>query len=337
MLSAPAYAPYADPEEYIVEWTDKIWQSYGMGLIRDHYHRDITLHGAYGRSGDRESIIAGCFVKKAAFPGRAFTAEDVIWEERTDRSWVSSHRIINSGVQSGFWQYGPPSNRLSTSRNIALCLVRDAFIVEEWVVRDEWAVVEQNGLDIAGIARELALRPNATILGTLTEDGLFGPPPADPLTHGDSGARPDNQPEECRLVLELIDRAWNQRLLNVVPSFVHRSHVCHTSRYRSYCRATGYQESIAELIATFPDARFDVRDVAANKDPFHGTRVSVMWNMRGTYAGAPTYGPLTGSPVDILGISHFSFRDGKIYNEFRVFDELSVLAQIEGARLRTAP
>ncbi len=334
MLSAQAYAPYADPEEYIVEWTDKIWQSYGMGLIRDHYHPDISLHSAYGHSGSRESIIEGCFVKKTAFPGRAFTAEDVIWEERTDGSWVSSHRIINSGVQSGFWQYGPPSNRLSTSRNIALCLVRDAFIVEEWVVRDEWAVVEQNGLDVAGIARDLALRPNALILGTLSEDGLFGPPPVDPLTRGDSGARPDNQPDECRLVLELIDQAWNQRLLNLVPSVLHRSHVCHTSRYRSYCRAAGYQQSIGELIATFPDARFDVRDVAANSDPFHGTRVSVMWNMRGTYAGAPTYGSLTGSPVDILGISHFSFRDGKIYNEFRVFDELSVLAQIEGARLR---
>ncbi len=336
MLSAEAYAPYADPEEYIVEWTDKIWQSYGMGLIRDHYHPDIALHGAYGHSGSREAIIEGCFVKKTAFPGRAFTAEDVIWEERTENSWVSSHRIINSGVQSGFWQYGPPSNRLSTSRNIALCLVRDAFIVEEWVVRDEWAVVEQNGLDVPAIARELAARPNPNILGTLSEEGIFGPPPADPLTKGDSGERPDNQPDECRMVLELIDLAWNQRLFNVIPTFLHRSHVCHTSRYRSYCRVAGYQQSVGELIATFPDARFDVRDVAANTDPFHGTRVSVMWNMRGTYAGAPTYGPLTYSPVDILGVSHFVLRDGKVYNEFRVFDELAVLTQIEGARLQEA-
>ena len=29
MLSAQAYAPYADPEQYIVEWTDKIWQTAG--------------------------------------------------------------------------------------------------------------------------------------------------------------------------------------------------------------------------------------------------------------------------------------------------------------------
>jgi predicted ester cyclase len=332
MLSATAYSPYADPEEYIVEWTDKIWQSYGMGLIRDHYHPDIKLHGAYGHSGSRESVIEGCFVKKTAFPERAFTAEDVVWEERTDNSWVSSHRIINAGVQSGFWQYGPPSNRLSTSRNIALCLVRDAWIVEEWVVRDEWAVVEQNGLDVDAIARELALRPNATILGSRAEEGLFGPPPPDPLTEGDSGPRPDNQPNECRMVLDFIETAWNQRLLNVAPDFLHRSHVCYTSRYRAYCRAAGYQQALGELIATFPDARFDVRDVAANTDPFHGTRVSVMWNMRGTYAGAPTYGPLTYSPVAVLGISHFVFRDGRIHNEFRVYDELAVLTQIESAR-----
>ncbi len=332
MLSDQAYAPYADPEEYIVEWTDKIWQSYGMGLIRDHYHPDIKLHGAYGHSGGRESIIEGCFVKKTAFPGRAFTAEDVIWEERTDSSWVSSHRIVNSGIQTGYWQYGPPSHRRSTSRNIALCLVRDAFIVEEWVVRDEWAVVEQNGLDVNAIARELAAHPNATILGSGVEEGIFGPPPENPLVAGDSGPRPDSHPTQCRMVLELIELAWNQRLLNLAPTFLHRSHVCHTSRYRSYCRPEGYQQSLGELIASLPDARFDVRDVAANTDPFHGTRVSVMWNMRGTYAGAPTYGPLTHSPVDVLGISHFVLRDDKIYNEFRVFDELAVLTQIERAR-----
>lgn len=332
MLSSTAYAPYADPEQYIVEWTDKIWQSYGMGLIRDHYHPDIKLHGSYGHSGSRESIIEGCFVKKTAFPGRAFTAEDVIWEERTENSWVSSHRAINSGVQTGFWQYGPPSNRTSASRNIALCLVRDAFIVEEWVTRDEWAVVEQNGLDVSAIARELATHPNATILGRASGDGLFGPPPADPLTEGDSGPRPDNLPTECGAVLELIELAWNQRLLNEATRLLHRSHVCYTSRYRSYCRAAGYQQALAEMIASFPDARFDVRDIAANQDPFHGTRVSVMWNMRGTYAGAPTYGPLTYSPVDILGISHFVFRDGMIHNEYRVFDELAVLTQIEAAR-----
>lgn len=334
MLSAEAYAPYADPEEYIVEWTDKIWQSYGMGLIRDHYHPDITLHGAYGHSANRESIIEGCFVKKTAFPQRAFTAEDVVWEERSGNSWVSSHRIINSGVQSGFWQYGPPANRLSTSRNIALCLVRDAFIVEEWVVRDEWAVVEQSGLDVNAIAAELAARPNATILGTVDGHGLFGAPPDNPLVEGDSGARPDNHPDECRMVLEFIDQAWNQRLLNIVPKYLHRSHVCFTSRYRSYCRAEGYQQSIGELIATFPDAVFEVRDVAANTDDFHGTRVSVMWRMRGTYAGAPSYGPLTLSPVDVLGISHFVMRDGRIHNEYRVFDELAVLTQIQTARLK---
>lgn len=332
MLTPQAYAPYANPEEYIVECTDRIWESYGMGLIREHYHPDISLHGAYGHSRSRESIIEGCFVKKTAFPQRAFTAEDVVWEERLDNSWVSSHRIINAGVQSGFWQYGPPTFRLSTSRNIALCLVRDAWVVEEWVVRDEWAVVEQNGLDVAAVARELATRPNATILGEQVEGGLFGPPPADPLAAGDSGPRPDNLPSECRMVLEFIEQAWNQRLLNVAPDYLHRSHVCFTSRFRTYCRAAGYQQSLGELIATFPDAHFEVRDVAANADDFHGTRVSVMWRMRGTYSGAPTYGALTHTPVDVLGISHFVMRDGRIHNEYRVFDELAVLTQIESAR-----
>ena len=305
MLSAQAYAPYADPEQYIVEWTDKIWQSYGMGLIRDHYHPDIALHGAYGHSGDRESIIEGCFVKKTAFPGRAFTAEDVVWEERTENSWVSSHRIINSGVQTGFWQYGPPSNRLSTSReHRALPRPRRLRSSRSGSSATSGPSSSRTASTSPASPVTSPTRPNATILGTLSEDGIFGPPPADPLTEGDSGPRPDNQPDECRLVLELIDvglePAPPQRRSDASCT---AATSCYTSRYRSYCRAEGYQQSLGELIATFPDAHFDVRDVAANTDPFHGTRVSVMWNMRGTYAGAPTYGPLTYSPVDVLGIS----------------------------------
>lgn len=333
MLSPQAYAPYASPEEYIVEWTDKIWQSYGMGLIRDHYDPHVVLHGAYGHNRSRESIIEASFIKKTAFPGRPFTAEDVIWEERDENSWISSHRTINSGVQSGFWQYGPPSNRVSVSRNIALCLVRDAFVVEEWAVRDEWAVVEQNGLDVQTVAQDLAHNANATILGNTDGGGLFGPAPRNPLAVGDSGPRPDNQRAECGMILELIDQVWNQRLLNLAPQFLHRSHVCNTSRHRTYCRTEGYQQSLGELIAAFPDAHFDVRDVAANAEPFHGTRISVMWNMKGTYAGAPSYGALTNSPVDVLGLSHFVFRDGRIVQEFRVFDELAALSQIEAARI----
>ncbi len=86
------------------------------------------------------------------------------------------------------------------------------------------------------------------------------------------------------------------------------------------------------MIAPFPDATVEVRDIAVNSAEEQGTRIGVLWRMAGTYDGAPIYGPLTHSPIEILGSSQFLLRKGKIIHEWRVFDEIAVLVQIAKAR-----
>ncbi len=64
-----------------------------------------------------------------------------------------------------------------------------------------------------------------------------------------------------------------------------------------------------------------------------GLRVAVIWLLRGTYCGVPTYGPITRTPVHVLGASHFELgEDGRVLREFRVVDELAILTQIVAAR-----
>ena len=46
----------------------------------------------------------------------------------------------------------------------------------------------------------------------------------------------------------------------------------------------------------------------------------------------PTYGPVTRTPVNVLGASHFEMRDGKVLREWRIFDEIAILAQIHAGR-----
>lgn len=352
-LQPAAYAPYADPEDYIMSWTDRIWAPRGMGQIREHYQPDIAVHGAYGTIVGCEPIITACVQKNAAYPRRLFTGEDVIWEARDANSFLSSHRIINCGRQEGHWQYGPPTFAYSTSRNVAVTLVRDAMVAEEWVVRDEWAVVEQSGHDVQRVAREIAGHPHAGLLGQdvdriareianrpLTDPDestgrLLGNPPADPLVAGVSGRRPERSGAgagEDQRVLAMIDEVWNQHLGQLVEDYFSRDIVIETTRHRTFARESGYKDELDHLFGAFPDARVDVYDVAFNDDPFFGRRVAVTWVLSGTYSGNPLYGPLTNAPVEILGVSHFQFRGDQIYREWRVYDELAVLAQINRAR-----
>ena len=324
-LSPTAYAPFESPESYIVGWTDLIWDDFGLGRLGDHYAADMVVHGAYGPIRGMETVLQGSLVKKAAFPNRVGTAEDVVWEPRGEDAFISHHRVFHSGKQEGVWSYGPPGVAESESRNMAVCLVRDALVVEEWVVRDEHRVVRTLGLDPEAVARTVAF--------TDEPGGLFDrAAPADVLAHGESGPRPSGHRAEATLVTELIAQVWDQRHLELVGDFVHPHVFLETTRGRILTRHRNYQIDLLQMLAPFPDARIESRDVAVVTDPERGTRASVLWRLTGTYCGAPLYGPLTGSPIEVLGVSHFLIRDGRVVHEWRVFDEIAVLAQVARAR-----
>lgn len=329
-LSPAAYAPYPNPETYILDWTDRIWAENGMGLIREMYAPDLVVHGAYGDIVGVEAVVQGSIMTRTAYPTKSGAPEDVVWEARGSDAFVSYHRALHVGSHEGPSRYGPASHASSVSRGIAICLVRDAVVVEEWVVRDEYAVASQLGFEPEAIARRLAADDHGTLGGPV--DDQLGPPPASPLLAGDSGPRPQQGRAEAELVLQLFDRVVNQRMFQEIPDFVHKDVVVRGARARTAVRADGYLRELLQLLGAFPDAAVEVRDVAVNSSDFHGTRVAVLWRLRGTYSGAPVYGRPTGSPVDVLGSSMFLLRDGRIYREWRVHDDIAVLAQLARAR-----
>ncbi|AHK29120.1 hypothetical protein OPAG_02177 [Rhodococcus opacus PD630] len=324
-LTADTYAPFDTPEDYILGWTDLIWDDFGLGRLREHYAKDVVVHGAYRPIRGVNDVIAGSLVKKSAFPTRIGTAEDVICEPRGDRAFISHHRVFHSGPQAGLGVYGPATLNNSESRNMAICLVRDGLVVEEWVVRDEYRVVTTLGLDPEAVARQVAFTDEAA--------GLFGTAaPADAVFSGESGPRPDTHRGEAEFIREFVADVWNNRRLERVPEFTQRDLFLETTRARIRTRPVNYQIDLTQMLAPFPDAVIETRDIAVSTAPEQGTRIGALWRLTGTYSGAPLYGPLTHSPVEIMGSSQFLLRGGRIIREWRVYDEIAVMAQIAKAR-----
>ena len=192
-------------------------------------------------------------------------------------------------------------------------------------MRDELADCLQLGLDPAEAARGLTFQGYS---GSMLEE-----PPKDVLVSGVSGARPDEYRPECEMVLEFIDDVWTRRRLHRVDDFMVRDLFLHTIGDRTVIRPERYQSDLLAMVAPFPDARFSVRDIQTNHSPrYAGLRVAVLWTMHGTYRGAPVFGPLTGRPVTVLGVSQFLIQEGRIVKEVRVYDEISLRAQIDAAR-----
>jgi len=57
-------------------------------------------------------------------------------------------------------------------------------------------------------------------------------------------------------------------------------------------------------------------------------RTAIRWTLQGTHLGPGVYGNPSGKRISILGMSHYLVRDGKIAQEWTVFDEFALLKQI---------
>lgn len=313
-LDPLAYKPYADPDDFIREVTDLIWVDRAIGYIRENYEPDSVVHGSYGTSVGRDEVIQGSLMRIAATPDRVGQAEDVVWEARGDDAFLSSHLVFSADPATDF-----------VSRTVANCLYRQGRMVEEWVVRDSLAIAQQLGQDPDEVAR------HATFIGYA--GSMTQPPPPDVLAVGDSGARPDEFRSEVELVLELIEQVWNGRNLHLVEQFFVRDLVLHTIGYRTILRPEGYRRALLRLIRPFPAGQFAVRDVVTNHAArYAGLRIAVTWVYKSHYNGTPDFGPLTDSPVEILGVSQFLVQEGRIVREVRIYDEIAVRTQIAARR-----
>jgi steroid delta-isomerase-like uncharacterized protein len=74
--------------------------------------------------------------------------------------------------------------------------------------------------------------------------------------------------------------------------------------------------------AALPDMRVKVNQMVAERD-----LVSVFWTATGTNTHAGMGFPATGKRITINGMTLFRLRDGKIVEEWSVFDMLSAMRQ----------
>jgi predicted ester cyclase len=334
-LLPAAYAPYRNPRDFILSWTDVIWIERALGRLSEHYAPDVKVHTAYGETYDFDHVILNSVQKMSAFPnGGGGSGEDVIWEERGSMGFISSHRVLKTGTNSGYWIYGAPTGRNWISRTIAHCVVQDGKVVEEWLVRDEFAVLEALGLDPEKIAAGLAAASPVTggSVAVSNDAGAFAGSYPRPAIEGVSGRRPERHEAECALIEGYYEEVWNGRRFDRAEAYCDGRIVSHGVRFKRAQGLYPYVQEVIDLLAVFPDGKIELRDLVVCESEELGTRIAAIWVLHGTYSGVPLYGPSTGTPVKVLGATHFEVVGGKILREWRLYDEIAVLTQIVSAR-----
>ncbi|MDX1417545.1 MAG: ester cyclase [Candidatus Promineifilaceae bacterium] len=321
---------YVDIVDYIIRCTHKIWEEGGIGLIYSHYAHNVFIETSDGVTYGRDAVIAASIRVMNAFPNIRLLGDDVIWSGNDQEGFQSSHRIYWTGNNTGYSVYGPPTGRSITRYGIAHCLVKENRIVEEWIARDEMALILQLGFNPHDLARRMVEieteRQDNSSLGPVSQgevSRLRGqePPPAvpEPTVEGF---------DVDYFVRRAFHEIWNWRLLNKIAAYYTPRHWAYVPPNRYLYGPGEYKAHLLSLLAAFSDLALQVDHVCWIRDKDGRYRVAVRWTMQGTHDGPGWYGPPTGKRIRVLGITHLHIENQLITREWMIFDQFALLKQL---------
>ncbi|GAA3967594.1 ester cyclase [Actinomadura viridis] len=316
---------YTDIVDYIVRITHRIWEDQDVGYIYDTYSPGCRLYDDSGFRYGVEQLVDGTIQSINAFPDCRHYADDVIWAGDDEQGFVTSHRAINIGHHTGPWRWGPPTGRRLETWVIANCVVRENEIYEEWVLYNTAAKLTQLGIDVVEAARIYGNEGGVAPLGerNITEvERLAG------------GRRPKPYPAPGtgfdleHTVRALFHDTYNRRDLSAIDRAYAPNVRWHGTTNRSGYGRADVRGMARGLLATFPDLGMQVDEVYWMGNENDGFSASVRWTAVGTHRGHGMYGRPTGRRVHLWGISQLYFSGGRIIEEWTLFNEFDVLAQL---------
>lgn len=319
---------YVDVVDWVIRSTDRIWEDQDIGYIYDCYAPDCRVYKDGGLEIGVEPVVESTVARINAFPDARHYADDVIWAGSEDEGFATSHRAINVGYHTGPWGYGPASGRKINTWVIANCVAREEVYFEEWLLGNLSARLLQCGVDLVQAARQLGNDKAFTPIGDrqMTEaERLVGgrPPRPHPAPDHSDGFDVEGF---CRA---LWHDAYNRRDLSVFDRTYERGVRWHGPTNREGYGIGMVRQMARELLATFPDLGVQVDEVYWMGNEAEGFSVSVRWSGLGTHRGTGgIYGQPTGRRVFVWGLSQLYVREGRVHEDWMLFNELDVLAQL---------
>ncbi len=325
---------YTDIVDYIIRCTHKIWDERDVGLIYSHYTHDCVVYAAGGTIYSREEIVQDTIRRLFMLPERRGMATQVIWNGNDEDGFYTSHLVTGSGRHTQPGIYGKPTGRSFVARTVADCMVYRNRIFREWLVVDSMAQVKQIGLDPQAYATNLS--KNYFDKGLLAVDigepgrltGQYPPTSTPNLSIANNDAERD--------VLQWLHEIHNRRMFGRIKTEYAPTVQYHGPLMKElYGHASVIHQTVG-LYAAIPDGYFMPQHICSQPSDEGGIKVAVRWLIEGHHLGwgvMEELGAPTGKRLQVMGMTHFHIRDGKVVDDWTTYDEMSVLMQIKLAQM----
>ena len=288
--------------------------------IRDSYYtEDIPVRSPGSVVRGNQGVIGATMATLAEFPDRRLLGEDVIWSGTPEEGMLSSHRIYSTATHSGDGVYGRATGKKLGYRIIADCHAMNNQINDEWLIRDQGAIVRQLGWTPSNYAADLIKREGGIeqcVKPFTPEINIAGPY---------KGRGNDNE--------------WGVKYADILRRIMGADLAVIATEYDEACALelpggiSAHGLDAADnfwmgLRASFPNADFTIEHQIGRDDAMMPPRAAIRWGLNGKHEGWGSFGAPTGADVYIMGASHVEFGPRGVRREFILFDETAIWKQI---------
>ncbi|PRY94602.1 putative ester cyclase [Hasllibacter halocynthiae] len=317
MIPAGFQERFATPEDYVLGITREIWEERRVDTLRGLYADGLVVRSPASVVVGNGGIVAATLGTLAEFPDRELPGEDVIWMP-WGKGFLSSHRLLCWATHSAPGAYGPPTGRRLRYRIIADCYCEGGAVRDEWLVRDQGAIVRQMGWEVPAWVRLQIAReggPDRCVRPFAPARDVAGP-------YGGAG-----DGHEAGAALAEALRGATKDPATIREGW-DRGAALHHPGHRDGHGWNDASAFWAGLASAVPSGRFEVHHAMGRDDPMMPPRAAVRWSLSGRHDGPGTFGAPSGAEIHVMGMTHAELGPRGIRREWTLFDETAVWRQI---------
>ena len=310
---------YKNFPDYILKITKQIWEGKNVDSIGEFYTDNIPVRSPFGITYGNKPVIEATYNTLKEFPNRQLLGEDVIWNGNDDKGYHSSHRILSKGTHLGDGFYGKPTGKDIYYRVIADCACKDNQVYDEWIVRDQGAMVRQIGYTPKEFAQIMIDKEG----GLEKAKKLFDKNDIKPSDYYPINVEKSSPGENYSKILSKVFEGGYD-----FKDYNRASNIYWPGNKLGHGREdiSKFWNSLKDI---FTDIKFTIEHVGyldeSNKNP----RASIRWFLEGFHSNdSEDYGKKTNSKLFIMGINHVELDQDGVIREWVLFDEVAIWKQI---------
>lgn len=145
---------------FVIKSTDETWNVRGNVdiAIDKYFHEEYLNAGSWGRRGiGKKALRDGVLAEMRAFPDIKIHITDCVCKGNDNDGYKCAMPDVLTGTNLGPSAYGPPTGRYARWTGLVESFVKRNPVTgqwqyyAEWGVHDEWALIQQLGLDFSRV------------------------------------------------------------------------------------------------------------------------------------------------------------------------------------------